>query len=246
VELAAYQPQKEWWWVVECSDYLRKQHPGTPRYAVIPISRLNQYRNIQCRVRYSTEAAANAAAIAAESGRESLLAWHIVWWPSSYRNEHPEKPRFEAVPENNIRDFWSLGAKTVWSGMSQPDAAREAARRSSLPEPWCVVPNEDARTNSQEPFTVKSYDGLSHSEKDNVRATCDSERAAWQAIPKLLEDDRQRSAAYEQQRREWAKTERRNESLRQAFRIAVMVGLIVVTVWLVVTFIRWFWVHPLF
>jgi hypothetical protein len=246
MNLADYEPQKEWWWVVECSDYIRKQHPGTPRYAVVPISRLNQYRNILCRVRYSTEAAANAAAIAAEAGNEALVSWEVVWWPTSYRAEHPETSRFEAVCQSDIRKFWSLGAKTVWSGMSRPDAAHEAARRSSLPELWCVITNEDARTNSQEPYTVNPFDGLSHLEKDKVRATCDSERAAWQAIPRIVEEDRQRAAADEQQRREWANTERRNEGIRQMLRLTAMVALVAGAIWLLVTVIHWFWVHPLF
>jgi len=246
VNLADYEPQKEWWWVVECSDYIRKQHPGTPRYAVIPISRLNQYSNILCRVRYSTEAAANAAAIAAEVGNETLVSWHVVWWPASYRNEHPEKSRFEAVPENDIRAFWSLSAKTVWSGMSHPDAAHEAARRSKLPELWCVITNDDARTNGQEPYTVKPFDGLSHSEKDEVRATCDSERAAWEAIPGIVEGDRKQAAAYEEQQREWANRERRSERIRQVLRPAAAVALVAGAIWLLVTVVHWFWVHPLF
>src|SRR6266853_124667 len=208
------EPQ-EWWWVVECSDYIRKQHPGTPRYAVIPISRPNQYRNILCRVRYSTEAAANAAAIAAEG-------------------------------ENEIRNFWSLGLKTVWSGMSRPDAVREAARRSSLPQLWCVLPNEDAQTNSHEPYTVKPFDGSLHSEKDKVLATCESERAAWQAIPGIVEEDRQRAAAYEQQRQELANTARRNKGIHQVLRLAAMVALVAGAIWLLVTVVHWFWVHPLF
>ena len=157
---ADYELQKEWWVVVECSDYLRKQHPDAPHYAVIPISRLDQYRNILYRVRYSTEAAANAAAIAAEAGNEALVSWEVVWWPASYRAEHPETPRFEAICQSDIRKFWLLGAKSVWSGMSRPDAEHEAARRSSLPELWCVIANEDTRTNSQEPHTVKHFDGL--------------------------------------------------------------------------------------
>jgi hypothetical protein len=150
------------------------------------------------------------------------------------------------VCQSDIRKFWSLGAKTVWSGMARPDAAHEAARRSSLPELWCVIANEDARTNSQEPYTVKAFDGLSHSEKDKVRATCDSERAAWQAIPAIVEEDRQRTAAYEQQRREWANTERRNEVIRQMLRLAAMVALVAGAIWLLVTVVHWFWVHPLF
>lgn len=246
MNLADYEPQKEWWWVVECSDYIRKQHSGTPRYAVIPISRLNQYRNILCRVRYSTEAAANAAAIAAEAGNETLVSWEVVWWPASYRAEHPETSRFEAVCQSDISKFWSLGAKTVWSGMSQLDAAREAARRSNLPELWCVIPNEDARTNSQELFTVRPFDGLSFSEKDKVRATCDSERAAWQEIPGIVEEDRQRAAESEQQRREWANKERRKEGIRQVRRLAAMVALFAGAIWLLVTVVHWFWVHPLF
>jgi hypothetical protein len=161
VDRSDYEPQKEWWWVVECSDYIRKQNPGTPRYAVIPTSRLNQYSNISCRVRYSTETAANAAAIAAEDEKETLVAWEVVWWPASYRDEHPETPRFEAVCQNDIRKFWSLGAETVWGLMSRPDAVHEAARRSSLPELWCVIPNGNSRTNGQEPYTVKPFDGLS-------------------------------------------------------------------------------------
>jgi hypothetical protein len=246
VELSNYEPQKEWWWVVECSDYIRKQNPGTPRYAVIPSIRLNQYRNIECRVRYSTETAANAAAIDAEDGKETLVAWEVVWWPAIYRDEHPETSRFEAVCQNDIRKFWSLGAKTVWSGMSRPDAVQEAARRSSLPELWCVIPNEDNRSNSQEPYTVKAFDGLSYSEKDKVRATCDSERAAWQAILEIVEEERQRAAAYEQQQRERENIERRNEGIRRVLRFAAMVVSIAGAIWLLVTVIHWFWVHPLF
>ena len=246
MDLSNYEPQKEWWWVVECSDYIRKQHPSTPRYAVIPVSRLNQYRNILCRVRYSTEAAANVAAIDAEDGKETLVGWEVIWWPAIYRDEHPETSRFEAICQNDIRKFWSLGAKTVWSGMSHPDAVHEAARRSSLPELWCVIPNEDSRTNSQEPYTVKPFDGLSHSEKDKVPVTCDSERAAWQAIPEIVEEERQRAAAYEQQQREWENTERRNEGIRRVLRFAAMVVSIAGAIWLLVTVVHWFWVHPLF
>lgn len=246
MDLSNYEPQKEWWWVVECSDYIRKQHPSTPRYAVIPVSRLTQYRNILCRVRYSTEAAANIAAIDAEDGKQTLVAWEVIWWPAIYRDEHPETSRFEAICQNDIRKFWSLGAKTVWSGMSRPDAVHEAARRSSLAELWCVIPNEDSRTNSQEPYTVKPFDGLSHSEKDKVAITCDSERAAWQAIPEIVEEERQRAAAYEQQQREWKNTERRNEGIRRVLRLAAIVVSIAGAIWLLVTVVHWFWVHPLF
>jgi hypothetical protein len=246
VNLADYEPQTEWWWVVESSDYIRKQHPGTPRYSVIPISRLNQYRNILSRVRYSTEVAATSAATAAEAGDETLVSWEVVWWPASYRAEHPETSRFEAVCETDIIKFWSLGAKTVWSGMSRPDATREAARRTNLAELWCVIPNEDARTNSQEPFTVRPFDGLSFSEKDKVRATCDSERAAWQEIPGILEKDRQRATESEQKRREWATKERREESIRQVLQLAAMCAVFAGVIWLLVTVVHWFWVHPLF
>ena len=77
------------------------------------------------------------------------MPWEVVWWPASYRAEHPETSRFEAVCQNDIRKFWSLGAKTVCSGMSRPDAAHEAARRSSLPELWCVITNGDAEPTSR-------------------------------------------------------------------------------------------------
>lgn len=247
MNLADYEQPKDWWWVVECSDYLRKLHPGTPRYSVIPIRNLNQYSNIQCRVRYSTETAANAAAIAAEGEKETLVAWEVVWWPASYRAEHPETSRFEAVCQNDIRNFWSLGAKTVCSGMARSDAEHEAARRSSLPELWCVLTNGDSRTNRQEPYMVKPFDGLSFTEKeDKVRATCDSEKAAWQAIPGIVEEDHQREAAYEQRQKEWANTERRSEGVRRVLGFVAMVALIAGTVWLLVTVVRWFWVHPLF
>ena len=93
---------------------------------------------------------------------------------------------------------------------------------------------------------VRSFDGLSHTEKDKVRATSDSEQAAWQVIPGIVEEDRQRAAAYEQQQREWANTERRNEGVRRVLRSVAMVALIAGAVWLLVTLVRWFWVHPLF
>lgn len=246
MNLAAYDSQEEWWWVVECSDYIRKQHPGTSRYAVVPIGRLNQYRNILCKVRYSTEAAANAAAIAAETGTEKLIAWEVVWWPASYRADHPGTSRFEAVCQDDIRKFWPLGAKTVWGGMSRPDATHEAARRSSLPELWCAVTNENARTKEQEPYTVKSFDGLSHSEKDKVHATCESEEAAWKAIAGITEEDRRRAAAHEQQQREWANAERRKERTGVLFRPIALVAAVVGGIWLLVTVVHWFWVHPLF
>lgn len=246
MNLADYEPQKEWWWVVECSDYIRKQYPGTPRYAVVSANQLRQYRNIQCKVRYSTEAAANSAAIAAEAGDDTLVSWEVIWWPASYRAEHPETSRFEAVCQDNIREFWSLGAKTVWSGMSRRDATNEAARRSNLPELWCVITNEDNRTNGQEAYTVKSFDGLSFTEKDKARATCDSEQAGWQAIPGIVEEDRQRTAAHEKQQREWANTERRNDSLRRVLAPVAIVVLIGGAIWLLVTVVHWFWVHPLF
>lgn len=130
--------------------------------------------------------------------------------------------------------------------MSRPDAVREAARRSSLPELWCIIPNEDTRSNSQEPYTVRAFDGLSFSEKDKVRATCDSEKTAWQAIPGIVEGDRQRVAAYEQQRRDSANTECRNEGIRRVLRLAAMIALIAGTIWLLVTVVHWFWVHPWF
>jgi hypothetical protein len=144
------------------------------------------------------------------------------------------------------KKFWSLGAKTEWSGMSRSDAMLEAARRSTLPELWCVVPNKDPRTNSQEPYTVNPFDGLSHSERDDARATSDSEQAAWQAIAGIVEKDRQQTAAYEQERREWAKTESRNEGARRVLGTAAMIILVVGAVWLTVTVVHWFWVHPLF
>jgi hypothetical protein len=246
MDLSDYEPQKEWWWVVEYSDYVRKQHSGMPRYAVIPISRLNLYRNILCKVRYSTETAANAAAIAAEGGEEILVPWEVVWWSAGYRREHPETSRFEAVCQDDIRNFWSLGAKSVWGGMSRPDAVHEAARRSSLPELWCVIPNEDTQSNGQEPYTVKAFDGLSFSEKEKVRATSDSEKTAWQAIPGIVEQDSQRVIAYEQQRQGSAITERRNAVVRQVLRFAAMIVLIAGTIWLLVTVLHWLWVHPLF
>ena len=97
--------------------------------------------------------------------------------------------------------------------MARPDAEHEAARRSSLPELWCVTYKGDSRTNRQEPYMVKPFDGLSFTEKeDKVRATCDSEKAAWQAIPGIVEEDHQREASYEQRQKEWANTERRSES----------------------------------
>jgi hypothetical protein len=247
VDLSNYEQRKEWWWVVECSDYLRKLNPGTPRYAVIPIGNLNQYSNIQCRVRYSTEIAANAAAIAAESGEEDLVSWDVVWWPASYRDEHPDASRFGAVCNKDIQNVWKLGGKTVASGMSRSDAEHEAARRSSLPELWCVVTKEDSRTNRQEPYTVKSFDGLSFTEReDKVRATCESETAAWQTIPGIVEEDRKREAAYEQQQRERRKAEQRNESRGRVFWFVVMVASIVGAVWLLVTVVHYFWAHPLF
>jgi len=247
VNLADYEQPKEWWWVVECSDYLRKLHPGTPRYAVIPPNCLNQYTNIQCRVWYSTETEANAAAIAAESGQEDLVSWDVVWWSASYRDGHPDASRFGAVCNKDIQNVWKIGGKTVASGMSRHDAEREAARRSALPELWCVIPNDDNRTNRQEPYTVKSFDGLSFTEKeDKVRATCDSETAAWHAIPGIVEEDRRREAAYEQQQREWRDTERRKESRGRVLQPAIMVALIAGAIWLLVTVVHYFWVHPLF
>ena len=94
---------------------------------------------------------------------------------------------------------------------------------------------------------VKPFDGLSFTEKeDKVRATCDSEKAAWQAIPGIVEEDHQREAAYEQRQKEWANTERRSEGVRRVLGFVAMVALIAGTVWVLVTVVRWFWVHPLF
>jgi len=88
---------------------------------------------------------------------------------------------------------------------------------------------------------------LSFTEKeDKVRATCDSEISAWQAIPGIVEEDRQREAAYEQQQREWRDTQRRNESTGRVLRSAVMVVSIAGAIWLLVTVVHYFWVHPLF
>ena len=140
---------EEWWWVVECSDYLRKLYPGTPRYAVVPASRLNEYRNIVCKVRYGSESDANAAAIAAEGGAETLSAWEVVRWPPSFVSEHPERSRYEAVPQNDIHEIWKLGAKTVQGGFSRADAVKEASRRLALSDRWCVVPNDKTNEKSR-------------------------------------------------------------------------------------------------
>jgi hypothetical protein len=204
---------REWWWVVECSDYIRKQYPGTPRYAVVAASRLDEYRNIIYKVRYSSESDANAASIAAEGGTESLSACEVVCWPPSFTSAHPETSRYEAVSQNDIHRFWKLGAKTVQSGLSHADAVREASRRCALPDRWCVVPNDSEQTKRQEPYTVKLADFLSFSEKDSVLTTCDSEQEAWQAIPKIRAEAEQRLAQFNREEIERRKNERAGTSL---------------------------------
>ncbi len=240
-------PRKEWWWVVEWSEYIRKQYPGAARYAVVPSSRLNEYRDILCKVRYSSEAAAVAAA---ERGGELLCAWEVVWWPRSSIEKHPGTSRYEAIPESDIQRFWSAGAKSVQGGLAHADAVAEAARRCALPERWCVVRNNNSQTKESEPYTVKPAQALSLSEKDQVRATCNSEQDAWQAIPGVQAEDERRMKADKQRYEEWERTERRREYFlaipRVTFVITACVGLVVALIWLLVTLVHWFWQHPLF
>jgi hypothetical protein len=232
-----------WWWVVECSDYIRKQYPGTPRYTVIAASRLNEYRNILCKVRYSSESDANAAAFAAESGAE-LNAWQIVRWPPSHTSTH-QTSRYEAFPESDIRNVWKLGAKTVQSGLSHPDAVKEASRRCALPDRWCVIQN-DEETKGQEAYTVSLFDFLSFSQKDNVLLSCESEQEAWQEIPRIKAEAEQRLAQLRLEEMERRKTERRWDRISSVFRVGVLIAGAVVLIWLCITVVRWFWQHPLF
>jgi hypothetical protein len=243
------EPQREWWWVVECSDYIRQQYPGTPRYAVVPASRLDEHRNILCKVRYSSETAATAAAVAAiaaaDGGDEMLCAWEVVRWPASFLNAHPERSRYEAVPQNDIRKFWALGAKSLQSGLSHADAMDEAARRCTLPERWCVIPNDNVETNRQERYTVKLAEDLSSYERVHVRATCDSEQAAWQAIPRVKVEDDQWLERHNR-KQEWQKTQLRWDNVRRISRVPLVVALALGLIWLLITVVHWFWEHPLF
>lgn len=237
--------RREWWWVVERSDYLRKQYPGTARFAVVAASRLNEYQNIVCRVRYSSESDANAAAIAAEGGAETLTAWEVVRWPPSVTSAH-ETSRYEAVPQNDIQKFWKLGAKTVQSGLSHADAVRDASGRCALPDRWCVVPNDKGQTKSQEPYIVKLADFLSFSEQDHVVATCGTEQEAWQAIPRIRAEAEQRLAQFNREEMERRKSERRRDLMNSRLQgVAMIVGAVGV-IWLLITVVRWFWQHPLF
>jgi hypothetical protein len=241
------EPQREWWWVVECSDYIRNQYPGTPRYTVISANQLNNYEGILCKVRYSSEAAATAAAIAAaDGGDETLCPWEVVRWPPSFLNAHPETSRFEAVSQNDIQKVWSLGATSVQSGFSHADAVHEAARRCTLPERWCVIPNDNERTKDQEPYTVKLAEFLSFSEEDKVRATCESEQVAWQAIPRIKAEDDEQLALYKQQQEEWKKTQRRADRVGWTLKVVIAVASASGLVWLLITVVHWFWEHPLF
>jgi hypothetical protein len=240
-------PQREWWWVVECSDYIRKQYPGTPRYTVVPANQLNKYRGIVCKVRCSSEAAAIAAAIAAaDGGDEMLCAWTVVRWPASFLNAHPETSRYEAVPENDIHKCWSLGAKSLQRLLSHADAVHEAARRSTLPKRWCVIPNDNKQTERQEPYTVKLADFLSPSEEDRVLATCDSEQEAWQAIPRIRAEAEQRLAQFNREEIERRQKERRWDHISSLFRVGFIVAVAVGLIWLLITVVHWFWQHPLF
>jgi hypothetical protein len=187
-------------------------------------------------VRYSSEP---AAVNAAERGGELLERWEVIWWPPSYVESHPETSRFEAVPESDVQRFWPAGARTVQSGLSHADAVDEAARRCTLAEQWCVLPDGDR-------YTVKPAEGLSLAEKDHVRATCDSEQEAWQAIPSLKAEDDHRMKLEKQRYQEWEKTQHRWDYLRVGVRGVLLVGLVVAATWLIITIIHWFWQHPLF
>jgi hypothetical protein len=244
------EPQVEWWWVVEYSDYIRKQYPGTPRYTVVPISRLDEYQNILCKVRYSSEAAANAANAAAniadDGGDEILCAWAVVRRPASFVKAHPERSRYEAVSEKDIHKFESGGGKISHLGLSHADAVQEAARRCTLPEHWCVIPNDDGQRKSQEPYTVKAAGDLSSSERDQARATCDSEQDAWQAIPRIKAEDDEILARRNREEMEWRRDQHRWEGVSRIFRLVFVGPLILVLTWLLVSVVRWFWAHPLF
>jgi hypothetical protein len=169
-----------------------------------------------------------------------------VGWPPSFLNAHAETSRFEAVPQNDVGKFWSLGAKTVQAGLSRADAVHEAARRCTLPERWCVIPNDNEHTKRQEPYTVKLADFLSFSEEETVRAICESEQAAWQTIPRLNAEDHKRLALNKRQREEWEKTQRRWDPFRRVLKVVFAVALVSGLAWLLITVVQWFWEHPLF
>jgi len=138
----------------------------------------------------------------------------------------------------------------VQGGFSHADAVHEASRRYTIPDRWCVIPNDNEQTKRQEPYMVKLVDFLSSSERDSVRETFDSEQAAWQAIPRIKTEGEQRLAQINREQMEWAKTERQWDYVRTLFRVGAVVGVVVplasAAIWLLITVVHWFWAHPLF
>src|ERR1035437_1710887 len=91
-------------------------------YSVVGSHRLNEYQNIRCIVRYSSEAAAIAAA---ERGGDLLDAWQVIRWPAGSAQSPVGTLRYEAVPERDIQSHWAAGAKSIAAGLSHPDAVTE-------------------------------------------------------------------------------------------------------------------------
>jgi hypothetical protein len=80
----------------------------------------------------------------------------------------------------------------------------------------------------------------------HVRATCNSEQEAWQAIPRVKAEDDHRPPLQKQLEEKWEKTERRWDYLRMIPRVGFAVALVVALTWLLITVVHWFWQHPLF
>ncbi len=213
---------EEWWWVVEWSDYIMKQHPGCSRYSVVGSHKLNEYQNIRCIVRYSSEAAATAAA---DRGGELLDAWEVIRLPASSAHSPVGTLRYEAVPARDIRSYWATGAKSIAAGLSHADAVTEASRRGSLPQRWCVIPNDNAQTREKEPYTVKLAEDLSGYQETHVKGTYSSEPEAWQAIPKIqAEDERKYEECERNLRREREREQRRRTWLRRGVVVIVLIA----------------------
>jgi len=212
---------EEWWWVVEWSDYMMKQYPGCPRYSVVGSHRLNEYHDIQCIVRYSSEAAAIAAA---DRGGNLLDAWEVIRLPAGSAHSPVGTLRYEAVPARDIQSYWAAGVRSIAAGLSYADAITEASRRSSLPQRWCVIPNDIAQTREKEPYTVMPAEDLSGYQEAHIRGTYSSEPEAWQAIPKIQAEDEQKYEKYEENlRRESEREQRRRTWLRRG---VVVIGLV--------------------